>query len=209
MSYFGPSCPVSGYRSLAAGTVTMQVPGLASSEVQLAAFQEGQLGGLTAYQAALASPIRAGKYTVAGSGGVDVGEFQVALQIGADIQIQTPLTGSKLFGTCHPVTIDWTGGDPISWVTVSLVQQPYSTYSGYQFVNFAARIRASKGTVTFPGQETGVCLPVPNEVRIEVDPDPSEIIAFSAPGLSLGGRATWKYVDTFQVKPSSVAGGGQ
>jgi hypothetical protein len=32
---------------------------------------------------------------------------------------------------------------------------------------------------------------------IEVDPDPSEVPALSAAGLSLGGQHTWKYLYYF------------
>jgi hypothetical protein len=39
----------------------------------------------------------------------------------------------------------------------------------------------------------------PTEIVVEVDPDPSEISAFSASGLSLGGQATWSYIHTFQA----------
>jgi hypothetical protein len=44
-------------------------------------------------------------------------------------------------------------------------------------------------------------VPLPITISIEVDPDPSEVTTFSAPGLSLGGQATWKYVHTFQASP--------
>jgi uncharacterized protein (TIGR03437 family) len=50
---FGPSCPVPGYRSLLAGTVTAQGPDLTPMPVPAAPFPQGQLGGLSAYQAAL------------------------------------------------------------------------------------------------------------------------------------------------------------
>ena len=35
------------------------------------------------------------------------------------------------------------------------------------------------------------------KVVIEVDPDPLESATFSAPGLSLRGRHTWKYIYRF------------
>jgi hypothetical protein len=52
--FFGPACPVPGYRSLAAGTVTTQGPGLSPTQVPSLPYQQGQLGGLSAYQATLA-----------------------------------------------------------------------------------------------------------------------------------------------------------
>jgi hypothetical protein len=39
----------------------------------------------------------------------------------------------------------------------------------------------------------------PVTISIEVDPDPSEIAAFSASGLSLDGQAKWRYIHTFQA----------
>jgi hypothetical protein len=35
------------------------------------------------------------------------------------------------------------------------------------------------------------------EIDIEVTPDPSEIVTFSASGLSLGGQHTWSYLYRF------------
>jgi hypothetical protein len=53
---------------------------------------------------------------VTAKGGPDVGAFQAGVQIGADIQIQTSLAGANLFIGSQPFTIDWTGGDPNSWL---------------------------------------------------------------------------------------------
>ncbi len=203
---FGPSCPVPGYRSLGAGTVTMQGPGLNAAPAPVVPFQQGQLGGLRAYQASLpAGTVQAGNFTVTASGGADVGSFQAALQVGADIQIQTPLAGLDPFSTCASFTINWTGGDPKSWVTVSFVQQVPSAYGGFQFVNFAYQTSASNGSMTIPAPPADACGPPTSRIvlTIEVDPDPSEIAAFSAPGLSLGGQATWKYVHTFPSGPDN------
>jgi hypothetical protein len=36
------------------------------------------------------------------------------------------------------------------------------------------------------------------EIVIEVVPDPSNVPTLSAPGLSLGGRALWKYTYRFE-----------
>ena len=168
-------------------------------------FQQGQLGGLSEYQAALPNgAIQAGKYAVTASGGADVGAFQATAQVGADIQIQIALAGASVWGDCKPLTISWAGGDPNSWVTVSFVQQVPAAYGGYQWVNFAYRTPTSKGAMTIPyavpsppGCQVGVGGPV--TISIEVDPDPSEISALSASGLSLGGQVTWRYIHTFQA----------
>jgi len=207
MTLFGPSCPVPGYRSLAAGTVTAQGPGLTATQAPAAPFQLGQLGGLSAYQATLSNgTIQAGTYPVTASGGADVGAFQATTQIGADIQIQTPLAGATVFSACAPFTINWSGGDPNSWTTVELIQQVPASYGGYQFSNFAGTVSTSDGTITMypppvypPLSQCVTGAPGPIVISIEVDPDPSEVTAFSASGLSLGGQATWKYVHTFQA----------
>jgi uncharacterized protein (TIGR03437 family) len=203
-TYFGPSCPVPGYRGLVAGTVTLQGPGLSPAQAPVIPFQQGQLGGLSEYQAALPNgAIQAGKYTVTASGGADVGAFQATAQVGADIQIQTALAGARVWGDCEPLTINWTGGDPNSWVTVSMVQQAPASNGGYQWVNFAYRTPTSKGamTIPYPLASPPGCPQGGGQsftISIEVDPDPSEITAFSASGLSLGGQVTWRYLHTFQ-----------
>jgi hypothetical protein len=81
------------------------------------------LGGLFAYQANLpAGTIQEGKFSVAANGGVEVGGFEAPINIGSDIQIQTPLAGLNVVPGCTGLTINWTGGDQNSWVTVSLIQ---------------------------------------------------------------------------------------
>jgi hypothetical protein len=168
--------------------------------VPVVPYHQGQLGGLSAYQATLpAGTVQAGNFTVTTSGGAEVGPFQAALKIGADIQIQTPLAGLGAFGNCEPLTINWTGGDPKSWVTVSFIQ----VYAGYEGVNFAYQTHTSNGTMTIPVPvpPANSCGPPPHPIvlTIEVDPDPSEITTFSASGLSLGGQATWRYIHPFQA----------
>jgi uncharacterized protein (TIGR03437 family) len=218
-TYFGPSCPVPGYRSLAAGPITAQTPSsgtqaqapfvpfqqpqLGDLVYQIIPLEPGQLGGLSVYQAALPpGTIQAGKFTVTGSGGADVGAFQAAVNIGADIQIQTALAGITLFSSCGTFPIIWTGGDPNSWVTVSVVHQAPGINGGSLFVPLVAQARASDGVATLEAPSNFYncgASPSPIQIAIEVDPDPSEIAIFSAPGLSLGGRVTWSYIHTFQA----------
>ncbi len=205
--YFGPSCPVPGYRSLDAGKATIQGQGLTQTPVPSLPYQDGQLGGLTAYQATLpAGTIQAGTFTFSAAGSADLGQFQAALPIGADIQIQTALAGVTV-ADCTSLTIKWTGGVPSGWVTVRLVQQQSITGGDGQSSIFGAQTRASAGTLTLPvaipGGITCEGTPVPlSFIVVEEDPDPSEILTFSAPGLSLGGQATWKYVHTYEAGAS-------
>ena len=198
------SCRVPGYRSLSAGTVTAQGAGLSSTPVPSSPLLEGQVAGLSVYQTTLPNgSIQAGTYAVAASGGADVGAFQAAAQIGADIRIQTPLAGTTAWANCQPFTLNWTGGDPNSWVTMRFIQGSVANGS-YAFVNFGFRVRTSDGTLTMPAlvyPPLGTCAVGTNSVviSIEVDPDPSELTIFSASGLSLGGQATWRYVHTFDA----------
>jgi len=191
-SFFGPSCPVPGYRSLAAGTVTVQGPGFGPVAAPAAPLQEGQVSGLTVYQATLPpGSIQAGTFTAAASGGADVGAFQSSIQMGAAVQFTTSLSGFR-FPCNQPVKIGWSGGDPQAWVTVNRVNHN-GTYDAY--MSWQARV--SDGTLTLPAlfPPSHICNGpgVPVDLLIEVDPDPSETVAFSAPGLSLGGLHTWKY----------------
>lgn len=204
ITYSGPSCSVPGYRSLAAGTVTLQGPGVSPTQAPVIPFQQGQLGGLSAYQAGLPKgAIQAGNYTVTASGGADVGAFQATVQVGPDIQIQTALAGASVWAACKPFTINWTGGDPNSWVTVRLVQQVAAAAGGYQFTNFAYRTPTSNGVMTIPysvpGSANGCLASTPVTISVEVNPDPSKIASFSASGLALGGQVTWKYVHAFSA----------
>jgi len=141
---------------------------------------------------------------VTASGGADVGAFQATIPVGADIQFQTSVSELEVWGDCAPFTINWTGGDPDAWVTLSFVEGSDVFSGGFQFVNFAYRTPASKGTMTIrypiPTRDGGNCNGAPKyrlHLVVEVEPDPSEVTTFSAPGLTLGGRAKWKYVHNF------------
>jgi hypothetical protein len=168
--------------------------------------EPGQLGGISVYQATLPpGTVQAGKFTVTANGGADVGAFQATINVGADIQIQTPLAGATLFSAAAcALTINWTGGDPNSWVTMNIVQPDPSAFGGIvePYAMLTVQTRASTGTLTTEPGPFGTCggsAPEPIQIAIEVDPDPSEIGAFSASGLSLGGQVTWRYIHTFQV----------
>ena len=215
-TYYGPSCPIPGYRSLAAGTITVQGPGfplakapatplqagttfrnlpLPANGTQIP-FESGQVSGLTVYQATLPSgAIQQGSYTVSASGGADVAAFQSTVQIGSPIQIQTALAGLVLYSG-EPYTITWTGGDPNAWVTVKLLTHAAS----YDYYPWAWECRASDESITITGQEPGASYGSggPIEMVIEVVPDPSAVPPLSPSGLSLGGVHLWKYKYRFE-----------
>jgi uncharacterized protein (TIGR03437 family) len=213
--YFGPSCPIPGYRSLDAGTIQSQGPGLLPTQASVmpmpsnwvmpidggpSYIQQSQASGLTVYQASLpAGTIQPGSFTVNATGGADVGAFQSSVQIGSGIQINTPIAG-QTFPNNQPLTIDWTGGDPNSQVTFRLVQ-----HFGDSDYNFVIRAHASDGNVSVPMMEqctNDICQQnlvfEAQEITLEVTPDPSQISSFSASGLLLGGQHTWKYTYRFE-----------
>jgi uncharacterized protein (TIGR03437 family) len=215
-TYYGPSCAIPGYRSLGAGTVTVQGPGLAATPAPMAPlqggtvlanlplpangtqtpFQSGQVSGLTVYQATLPNgTIQQGSFKVSASGGSDVGAFQSTIQIGSPIQVVTALANRVLYAG-QSYTITWTGGDSNAWVTVKLV----SHEGAYDYYAWAWVARASDETITLTGQEPGLSFGSggPLEMVIEVVPDPSQVPALSAPGLSLGGQHLWKYTYRFE-----------
>lgn len=195
--YFGASCPIPGYRSLDAGTMTVQGPGFGPVTAPVVPLQQGQVSGLTIYQAALPpGSIQPGKLTLTATGGADVGGFQATTEIAPEIQFTTALEGTSF--PCYPsVRIGWTGGDPSAWVTVRQVFPSLDAWSS----DHAFRARVSDGTISVPNVtpfcETGSFIPV--KLVIEVTPDPSEVAAFPAPGLSLGGTLLWKYTYTFDA----------
>ena len=221
-AYFGPSCPIPGYRSLGAGTITVQGPQLAPLTAAATGVEQeqamsgmvgsgatfvlgtpglnvippeaGQVSGLSVYQATLPSgTIKPGTFTVTASGGTDVGSFQSSVQIGSGIQITFDPAGSVLQGGV-PFTIYWTGGDSNEWINVYLISH---ATGGTAAVDYALRwqVRASEGQFTIP-QNGG--LSGNYELVLEVVPDSSTASAFSASGLSLGGQATWRYVYRFE-----------
>jgi uncharacterized protein (TIGR03437 family) len=217
-TYYGPACPIPGYSSLDAGAVTLQGPGLSATPaktVQLQggtvlaflplpaaglspvpAFESGQAGGLTVYQATLPSgTIRQGSFVVSANGGAGVGAFQSTIQIGSPIQIVTALANQTLYAG-HPFTIAWTGGDANSWVTVRLVDHR----GAYDYYANEWVARASDESIVITGQLPGESFGSngPYEMVIDVVPDPSQIPSFSASGLSLGGKHVWKYTYNFE-----------
>jgi uncharacterized protein (TIGR03437 family) len=222
-SYFGASCQVPGYRSLGAGAVAVQGPQLAStgaavttveqqqamaglvgsgatliigaSELNVIPPEAGQVSGLSVYQATLPNgAIKPGTFTVSATGGADVGAFQSSAQIGGGIQVTIDPAGSVLQpGT--PFTIYWTGGDSNEWVNAYLISHGEAEGSGPFDYALRWQVRASDGQFTIPqfGYLSGYY-----ELVLEVIPDPTTTVAFSASGLSLGGQAIWKYVYRFE-----------
>ena len=185
--YFGPSCPLPGYRNLDAGSVTIEGPGFGPVEAAPAV-----VDGQRVYRAVLPrGTIRPGSFRVTASGG-EVGPFQSSLRIGSGINITSSFPPGTVIRSHAigggPLTVNWTGGDPDTWVTLKLVTH-WTAYDNYDFV----QARTSTGTA-----ELGVTVqPGSAEIIVEVTPDPAQTPALSAPGLSLGGQHLWKYTYRF------------
>jgi uncharacterized protein (TIGR03437 family) len=187
IDFFGPSCPLPGYTNLDAGTVAIQGSGLGPVEAAPAV-----VDGQRVYRAVLPNgTIRPGSFAVTASGG-DVGPFQSSLRIGSGINITSSFPPGTVLRSQttggRPVTVNWTGGDSDTWVTLKLVIH----LGGSDFYSFT-QARASSGTATIGTALT----PGPAEIILEVAPDPSNVPAISAPGISLGGRHLWKYTYRF------------
>jgi hypothetical protein len=185
---FGPSCPLPGYKNLDAGRVTIEGPGFGPVEATPALVE-----GERVYRAVLPNgTIRPGSFKVMASGGSDVGPFQSSLRIGSGINITSSFPPGTVLRRppdwISSFTLNWTGGDPDAWVTLKLVGGT-ALFVSYSFVHALA----SSGTAELlTGVPSG-----PAELIVEVTPDLSQVPAFSAPGLSLGGQHLWKYTYRF------------
>jgi hypothetical protein len=192
---FGPSCPVPGYRSLDAGTLSVQGPGFGPVPTSVTRLIPSPVAGLTTYNTGLTpDSIQAGMFHVYAGGGVDVGVLQTDVHIGQEIQVVTPLTGKTISYT-SPFTVNWTGGDSDSVVTLRLTH-----HLGWGDQSLLVQILAANGTATLGNSANGF-LPIeggPVDLTVEVTPDPAKIQTFSAPGLSLGGRHLWRYTYRFE-----------
>ena len=83
-----------------------------------------------------------------------------------------------MWSGCKPLVVNWTGGDPDSWVTLKLIQQVSRSSGGVEGVNLGNQVRARSGTMTL--------LPVHQSAGVQL-PD------------CLSGAATWKYVHMFEA----------
>lgn len=216
---FGPACPIPGYRSLDAGKVTVQGPGLGPTEApikQLAQAQPvsglnvyeattnanglttlfaGQVSGLNVYQAILPKgTIQSGTFTVTASGGVDVGPFQSSVQIGPGIQPALDYAGTMI--ASPPFSFNWSGGGPNESVVVSWVSQ------GLAYETLSDQVPASSGVYNTAWGPCGGNLECPGalgwrELVLQVLPDPL-LTPFTATGLTLGGQHQWKRTYRFE-----------
>lgn len=184
---YGPSCPIPGYRSLDAGTVRLSAPG--SEEIEAVS---ALVDGKEVYRADLPKgAIKPGLFQVRTTGD-EVGAFDSNVEIGSPINITSAFPPGTFINRTKDFIVNWTGGDPDSLVTVKLMNVVQRRVSiQYSF----CRARASAGRVVIPSDGIGLGIaPVAQvELLVEVTPDPSKETTLSAPGLTLGGKHTWKY----------------
>ncbi len=192
--YFGPSCPVPGYRSLNAGVLSGEAPGrnvaLPSLPLPFA-----QVTGLMHHRAVLpGGTIQPGSYRVSATGGPDAGGFQSSLTIGSGIRITTDLVNRR-WRPPEPLVVEWTGGDPDSWVilTVTSGRPERGLVESRRAV-----ARAAAGVVRMSAVEVGYGPPDPADIVVEVVPDPSRIATAQATGL-VTVRHSWKYSYRFPL----------
>lgn len=198
--YFGPSCPVPGYRSLNAGVLSGEAPGrnvaLPSLPLPFA-----QVTGLMHHRAVLpGGTIQPGSYRVAATGGADAAAFQSSVTIGSGIRITTDLANRR-WRPFEPLVVEWRGGDPDSWVilTVTSGRPEWGLIQSRRAV-----ARAAAGVVRMSAVEVGYGPPDPADIVVEVVPDPSRIATAQATGL-VTVRHSWKYSYRFPL----LRGGAQ
>ncbi|MCW5981196.1 MAG: hypothetical protein KIT09_24145 [Bryobacteraceae bacterium] len=186
---FGPVCPLPGYTSLEAGTVSFQGPGFGPAEAAPVMVE-----GRRVYRAVLPNgTIRPGSFTVTAGGGAGVGAFQSSLRIGSGINVTSSFPPGTIVSTHGPLlTVNWTGGDPDAWVTLKLVN-----HFGVLDIYNSTQARASSGAATVDPSSLPPRPAETAEIILEVTPDPAQIPALSATGLSLGGQHVWKYTYRF------------
>lgn len=191
--YVAPPCPIPGYRSLDAGTVTAQLAA-ANIDARIVPLPDTKVPGLTMYQASLpAGTIQPGPFRVSATGGAGAGAFQSSIRIGSGIQVTTDLA-DKTIPTRQPLIVNWTGGDPDSWVTVKLMGS-----NGIQTVVRQVQVRASVGTARMDLIDGLLYIPRLNELVVEVTPNPDQIVTSEASGLQTI-RHSWKHSYHFPVR---------
>jgi uncharacterized protein (TIGR03437 family) len=189
-----PACPLPGYVSLDAGTISLAGP--AASPTTVAA---SLVDGKIVYQETLpAGMLQGGTLTVSADGGTNVGPFQTSMAVGAPIQITSEFPAGTYVDLSQPFVVTWQGGDPNSVVTVRLIAH-YFLYDSF----LKAQAYASVGSITMqpmPNPVNGQILytlpivPSSNvEVIVDVSPDPTKPLMFASPGLTLGGFLNWDY----------------
>jgi uncharacterized protein (TIGR03437 family) len=192
------ACAVPGYTDLSAGPITI------SSASQSVTIQPvNQVGGITYLGALPEGFIMPGTYRISASGGPV--QLQGSIPVGSPIQVQTaPLAPGTVISSSQALTVNWTGGDPGTVVTVTIVEG-----SGVVAYSVYAQADASAGSLTIGafcygspisagGNGVGCSLGDlpgldPVEVIFDVTPAASQTVSLNAQGLTGPAQAIWDY----------------
>jgi hypothetical protein len=188
-------CIASYPATLSAGPITATAPG--SGPISIQAQQQN---GLVGYQALVsAGTVAGGQVSIASATGSSViGPFSAAASIPAPITITTNLKPGTTITL--PFTVNWTGGDADSVVTVQLIAHVPGQLA---LPELEATGPASAGTRTLAVPPAAAAFKFPQQgedVEIVVTQQPAQAPSqpFSAPGLTLGGEQGWNYVFDFK-----------
>lgn len=185
-------CATSYPSNLTAGTIDVAGPGFGPFALT-ANNQDGPLG----YQGTLPlAAIQPGAYSFAapGLGNTGVGAIAAKSNLPAPIAVTTNLKPGT--GISFPFTVNWTGGDGGSVVTVLVLARIPGQQNPFE-LTVTTGAGDNTRTLPLPGNMT---LPsgTPFEVVITQQPAASVAQPFSAIGLTLGGEQLWNYVSDFK-----------
>ena len=186
-------CSASYPATLDAGGIVVTGPGFSSVSVQ----PQNQ-NGLVGYQTAVrAAAVQGGEYTVTAEGGGHVGPFPAQATIPAPITIATDLQpGTSI---TLPFTLNWTGGDAGSLVTVQLIAH-VPGQQAEPILEVTSSASDGAGPLPMPPQQVPFSFPRHTDVEVVVTQQPAKAPSqpFSASGLTFGGAQTWSYVFDFK-----------
>jgi uncharacterized protein (TIGR03437 family) len=185
------SCAASYPKTLEAGQVTITGAG-----IEPVILQKSIDNGMTSYRSPLPEAVPPGGYSVTVAGLTSgVGAFNVRADVPDPISITNDLRSGGSIPL--PFTLNWTGGDARSVVTMELI----ATVPGEPARVLDATTLASAGTRTLalPSPTIPYLFPRGTAVKLTVTQTPADSpsLLFSASGLTLGGAQTWKYVFEF------------
>jgi len=141
--------PTAMAQFLDAGTITVSGPGINGSR-QIAKMNAG---GALVYSAILdntATTLAAGTYNFTGSGGPDVGSFSASYTMPPVFAWTNPAAAANIV-RANGVIVNWTGGDPAGYVTISGQSNlTGATAASTVSVSFTCTARVTDGTFTVP-----------------------------------------------------------
>jgi uncharacterized protein (TIGR03437 family) len=185
-------CAASYPATLDAGAITVTGPGFGPISAQPA-----NQNGIVSYHAALpTAPLQGGSYSVSAQGGAGRASFSAVATLPPPITITNDLRSGTAITL--PFTLNWTGGDSDSVVTVQLMAHvPGQQATPILF----ATASASEGRrpLPLPPPQAAFSFPTGTPIEIMVIQQPAEAPSrpFAVSGLTLGGDQTWRYVFDF------------